>query len=77
MTHRSNICLMTRKHMAMGIVAQRSDVLGKTLPSWSVRSAQPWPSGNQIQSAQIISLSRANILQTKQPENLVLRHLSQ
>jgi len=33
MTHRSNIGLMTRKQMAMGIVAQRSGSLGKTLPS--------------------------------------------
>lgn len=65
MAHRSNICLMTRKPRAMGKVAQRSRVLGKTLPSWSFKSSQPWPSGNQIQSAHICSLSQDNILQTE------------
>ena len=68
MTHRSNICLKTRKQIAMGIVGQRSCILGKTLPSWSFKSSQPWPWGNQIQSAQISSLKRDNILQTKQKE---------
>lgn len=61
-TRLSNICLTTRKQRAMGTVAQRSRGLGNTLSSWSFRSAQPWPSGNQIQSAHSSSLSRDNIL---------------
>lgn len=69
LTNLSNTCLMTRKQRAMGIVAQRSCVLGKTLPSWSLRSAHPCPWGNQIQSAHISSLSRDNILETKQKKN--------
>lgn len=49
----------------MGIVAHRSWGLGNTFPSWSFRSAQPWPSGNQIQSAHSCSLSQDNILTDK------------
>lgn len=46
----------------MGIVAQRSRSLGNTFPSRSFRSFQPWPSGNQIQSAQTSWLSSDSIL---------------
>lgn len=66
MTNLSNICLMTRKQRAMGKVAHRSCGLGKTFPSWFFRSAHPWPSGNQIQSAHTSSLSRDNILTGEQ-----------
>lgn len=61
-THLSNNCLMTRKQRPMGTAAQRSCGLGNTFPSWSFKSAQPWPSGNQIQSAHSCSLSLDNIL---------------
>lgn len=61
-THLSNSCLMTRKQSAMGRAARRSWYLGNTFPSWSFKSAQPWPSGNQIQSAHSRSLSPDNIL---------------
>lgn len=69
-THLSNICRITRKHRAMGIVAHRSWGLGNTFPSWSFRSAQPWPSGNQIQSAHNCSFSQDNILTDKTDNNV-------
>lgn len=69
-THLSNTGLMRRKQIATGIEAQSSYGLGNTLPSWSFRSAQPWPSGNQIQSDQINSLRRDSIL-IKQTEKII------
>lgn len=72
MSHLSNICLMTRKQKAMGIEAQRSFGLGKTTSSWSVRSAQPCPSGNQIQSAHIISFNQDSILHKNRERRFII-----
>lgn len=63
--HLSNICLTNRKQTVMGIETHRSGSLGYSFPSRLVRSAQPWPSGNQIQSAHTAWLRCDNILEQK------------